>query len=349
MRIVLIDTAFLGDLVLATPLVRAAAEQAGGGTIDVVTAPAGAKILRDNPFVKDLYVYDKRRSGRGMAGLRAARDWIRERDPELALLPRRSLRSILLAVLAGVPRRVGFPRGPSRWLLTDRVPFDEGLHQVERNLELLRPLGINPATSGKEGHPLEVYPSDQDREKVDAWLQQHDLARPGSFYAMAPGSVWATKRWPLERYAATAAALAASKPVVVIGGPAEGDMVDRLLADVPEQRRQDVHNAADIFTPAATVHLLATAAVLISNDSGALHLGQAAGTPVVAIFGPTAASLGFAPRGERHVVVELPDLECRPCGRHGAVRCPEKHWRCMLDLPVAEVLEAVAQASEDAA
>jgi len=349
MRIVLIDTAFLGDLVLATPLVRAAAENASGGTIDVVTAPAGAKILRGNPFVGELFVLDKRHSGRGMKGMRAAREWIRERNPQVALLPRRSLRSILLAVLAGVPRRIGFPRGPSRWLLTDRVPFDDGLHQVERNLELLRPLGINPATAGKEGHPLEVFPADKEREQVDSWLQERDLTRPGSFYAMAPGSVWATKRWPLERYAATAAALAARKPVVVIGGPAEGDMVRRLLADIPEQQRRAVHNGADIFTPAATVHLLTRAAALISNDSGALHLGQAAGSPVVAIFGPTSASLGFAPRGERHVVVELSDLPCRPCGRHGAVRCPEKHWRCMLDLPVAKVLAAVAQASGDAA
>lgn len=341
MRIVLIDTAFLGDLVLATPLVRAAAQQTSDGTILVVTSPAGAKILQDNPCVSDLLVYDKRRSGRGIPGMRAARDWIRQRRPDLALLPRRSVRSILLAAMAGVPRRIGFPRGPSRWLLTDSVPFDQGLHQVDRNLELLRPLGINPATSGKEGHPLEVFPSVGDREKVDGWLKQHGLDRPGSFHALAPGSNWATKRWPVERYAAVAAALSADHPVVVVGGPAEGEMIRSLIAEVPEQQRAAVLDAADIFSPAAMMYLLTRATLLISNDSGALHLGQAAGIPVVAIFGPTAPVQGFAPRGERHAVVQDEDLACRPCGRHGAARCPEGHWRCMLDLPVSRVLAAV--------
>jgi len=341
MRIVLIDTAFLGDLVLATPLVRAAAQQATGGTIDVVTSPAGAMILRDNPCVSDLFIYDKRRSGRGLAGMRAARGWIRQRRPDLALLPRRSLRSILLAVMAGVPRRIGFPRGPSRWLLTDTVPFDQGLHQVDRNLELLRPLGINPARSGKEGHPLEVFPSAGDREGVDAWLHLHGLDGIGSFHALAPGSNWATKRWPEERYAAVAAALSRDRPVVVVGGPAEGEMIRRLIAEVPVQQREAVLDAADIFSPAAMMYLLTRATVLISNDSGALHLGQAAGIPVVAIFGPTAPDQGFAPRGEKHAVVQNQDLDCRPCGRHGAARCPEGHWRCMLDLPVSQVLAAV--------
>jgi heptosyltransferase-2 len=341
MRIVLIDTAFLGDLVLATPLVRAAAEQAASGTIDVVTSAAGARILRDNPCVSDLFFFDKRRTGRGLGGMRAARDWIRERRPDLALLPRRSIRSMLLAALAGVPRRIGFPRGPSRWLLTDTVPFDSGLHQVDRNLELLRPLGVNPATSGKEGHPLEIFPSAEDRRDVDTWLQKHGLTRAGSFHALAPGSNWATKRWPLERYAAVAAALAGDRPVVVVGGPAEGEMIRRLIQEVPGPQRGAVLDAADIFSPAAMMYLLTRATVLISNDSGALHLGQAAGIPVVAIFGPTAPSQGFAPRGDRHVVVQEQDLACRPCGRHGAARCPEEHWRCMLDLPVNRVLAAV--------
>lgn len=349
MLIVLIDTAYLGDLVLATPLIRAAAEHAAGGTIDVVTSPAGASVLRGNPFVRDLLVYDKRRSGRGLAGLRAVSTWIRERNPHLALLPRRSFRSILLARLAGVPRRIGFLRGASRWLLTDRVPFDQGLHQVERNLELLRPLGIDPATCGRKGHPLEVFPGDDDRAEVDAWLDQRGLSRSGAFFAIAPGSVWATKRWPLERFAATAGALTGRRPVVVIGGPAETGLARELLAAVPEQQRHHVHDATGRFTPGGSVHLLSLAAVLISNDSGALHLGQAAATPVVGLFGPTAPSLGYAPRGDQHVLVERHDLACRPCGRHGAARCPEKHWRCMLDLSVGQVLDAVARVAREAA
>ena len=172
MRILLIDTAYLGDLVLATPLVRAASECSGQGKIDVMTSPAGAQVLANHPLVDDMYVFHKRGSQRGIAGMRAAISWIRGRAPQTAIMPRRSLRSLMVARMAGVPRRIGFHHGLSRLLLTHPVPFRTTLHQVERNLELLRPLGVDPSGTGKPGHPLEVFPSRRDRDEADDWLKR---------------------------------------------------------------------------------------------------------------------------------------------------------------------------------
>lgn len=349
MRILIIDTAYLGDLVLATPLVRAAAEHSSEGKVDIMTSPAGAQVLEHHPLVGSMYVLDKRGRQRGIAGMRSAIAWIRGRAPGTAIMPRRSLRSLLVARVAGVPCRIGFNHTLARVLLTDPVPFSVNLHQVERNLELMRPLGVHPSQTGKAGHPLEVFPSPADQEEVDDWLTGRGLGQARSFFALAPGSVWTTKRWPPQRFARVAAGLAPRKPIVLIGGRDEKELAASIMALMPAALAGAVHDATGLFSAAGSVHLLRHAAVLVSNDSGALHLGQAAGIPLVAIYGPTAPSLGYAPRGEEHALLGRDDLPCRPCGRHGAMQCPQTHWRCMLDLEVAEVLAAAERVAGEAA
>jgi heptosyltransferase-2 len=349
MRILIVDTAFLGDLLLATPLIRAAAELADGG-VDLLTSAAGAAAVRNHPLLGHVRVLHKRAADRGLGGLRRGVGWVRSRQADVALLPRRSLRSLMLTWLAGVPRRISVARrGPSRLLLTDSVPFRDDLHQVERNLELLRPLGVDPARTGHPGHPLEAFPSAAEKTAVRSYLAARGLTSPASFYVLAPGSVWATKRWPAERFADLAVHLARLRPVLVMGGPAETPLVERILALAAAAGMAGrVHGALE-FAPTAGIEMLGQAAALVANDSGALHMGQAAGTPVVALYGPTAPELGFAPRGAGHRVLGVAGLPCRPCGRHGAKRCPQTHWRCMLDLDLAQVLAAVRAVERPAA
>ena len=339
MRILLIDTAFLGDMFLATPLIRAAAETGDGGQIDLLTSPAGSLVTANHPLVRSLYVMAKRGDDAGFGGFRRALAWVRSRHADVALLPRRSLRGALLAVLGGVPRRIGFQRRMLGLLLTDAVRFAEDQHQVERNLALLEPLGVVPASTGRAGHPLEAFPGAQEYTRVADWLAERGLH--DGYVAVAPGSVWDTKRWPVERFADLASRLTANLNVVIIGGADEVPLARALRAGVSPDRRDRVHDATGRWAPTGTVALLQRAAVLVTNDSGALHIGQAAGVPIVGLFGPTAPSLGYAPRGEGHRVLGMDDLSCRPCGRHGARRCPLGHWRCMLDLSSARVEDAV--------
>jgi len=156
---------------------------------------------------------------------------------------------------------------------------------------------------------------------------------PSRFVAIAPGSIWATKRW--NKFPALAAML--DTFVVTVGGPE-----DRVLGDeVVAQARAGGINAAGALPLRISAALIGRAAALVTNDSAPLHMAQATGTPTVALFGPTVPAFGFGPRGPRDLVLEVDGLACRPCSVHGPRVCPLGHHHCMTQLDVFRVHEAL--------
>jgi heptosyltransferase-2 len=324
-----IQTAFLGDVVLTTPLLTALAGQ--DGPVDVVTTPAAAPLLEGHPAVRRVIRYDKRGADAGLHGLWRLGAELRGARYERAVLPHRSWRSAALALLADIPQRIGFAGAPAAISYTARVPRAGEGHEVERLLALAGPertaappvaLGLEPA----------------DRAAADRWLAAHAV-EPG-FVALAPGSIWGTKRWPY--YPELAAAL--ERPIVVLGSRDDAELAEAVVAAVPGR----AHSAAGELDLRAAAALLERASVLFTNDSAPLHLATAVGTPVVALFGPTVPAQGFGPRGARDRALGV-TLGCRPCSAHGPQVCPLVHHRCMRDLPVEQVVRAVAAAatSED--
>jgi heptosyltransferase-2 len=295
--------------------------------VDVVTTPAAAGLLETHPAVGAVLRYDKRGTDRGLAGLWRLGRALRARKYERVYLPHRSWRSAALAILSGARERIGFADSPAAATYTRRVPRAERGHEVERLLALAGEPDAPAPTP-----PLRLALTADDRAQADAWLRAHNVG--DGFVAMAPGSIWGTKRWP--GYAALAAAL--EQPVVVVGG-----REDAMLAEtVVGAARGRVHSAAGALGLRASAALIARAAVRVTNDSAPLHLATAVGTPIVAVFGPTVPALGFGPRGARDMVVEHPSLACRPCSAHGPQVCPLGHHRCMRELSVEVVHAAVA-------
>jgi heptosyltransferase II len=324
-----IQTAFLGDVVLTTPLLTALAER--HGPVDVVTTPAAAALLETHPAVGAVLRYDKRGADRGATGLWRLGARLRARSYARVYLPHRSWRSAALALLARAGERIGFADSPAAITYTRRVPRPGTGHEVERLLALARPENGLPGASP----PVHLALTADDRAAADAWLRERGVG--DGFVALAPGSIWGTKRWP--GYAGLAAAL--ELPVVVIGGREDAVLAEEVAAAAPSR----VHNAAGALGLRGSAALIARAAVLVTNDSAPLHLATAVGTPVVAVFGPTVPAFGFGPRGARDVVVEHPTLTCRPCSAHGPQVCPLGHHRCMREIPVASVAAAVAAVS----
>jgi heptosyltransferase-2 len=328
--VLVIQTAFLGDVVLTTPLLTALAER--HGPVDVVTTPAAAVLLETHPAVGTVIRYDKRGVDRGLRGLWTLGRRLRTRRYAQAYLPHRSWRSAALALLSGAVERTGFADSSAAVTYTRRVPRPTSGHEVERLLAL------TPLAAGG-GLPLvpavHLALTADDRAAADAWLRERNVG--AGFVALAPGSIWGTKRWP--GYPELASALDA--PVVVLGGRDDGVLADQVVAAAPGR----AHSAAGTLGLRTSAALIARASVLVTNDSAPLHLATAVGTPVVAIFGPTVPAFGFGPRGPRDAVVEHPSLACRPCSAHGPQVCPLGHHRCMRELSVESVLAAVAAAS----
>jgi heptosyltransferase-2 len=316
---VVVQTAFLGDVVLTTPLLETLAAEYG--PVDVVTTPGAAALLETHPAVHRVIRHDKHGQARGVRGVLELAAAIRGGGYTRAYLPHQSWRSGLATMLAGVPERIGFADAPARLTYTHRVARPAGRHETERLLALAGIAGGAKPTLGLTA---------ADHGAAIAWLETQGVTGP--FVALAPGSIWGTKRW--GKYPELAAAI--GHDVVVVGGPEDAPLAAEIMAAAPRAR-----SAVGELPLRGSAALLSRAAALITNDSLPLHLAQATGTPTVAIFGPTVPAFGYGPTGPRDRIVELHGLECRPCSLHGPMRCPLGHHRCMVDIEVLQVTNAL--------
>lgn len=323
-----IQTSFLGDMVLTTPLI---AELARRGPVDVVAIPASAPLLANNPDVREVIAYDKRGADAGVRGFWRMARALKGRAAS-AYLGQGSMRSAALALAARIPHRVGFDTSAGRALYTVRVPNRDGVHHAKR-LWLLAGVRDEPE---RESLRPRLFPGTIERQAVDTLLARFDGAAI-PLVALAPGSVWATKRWPF--YAALAQQLSSLARLVIIGSK-DDTVLARAIADAAPADR--VLDATGHLSLLASAELIGRSAAIVTNDSAPLHLASAMGTPTVAVFGPTIPAFGFGPLAPQAAVVEHDELACRPCDRHGPQRCPLGHWRCMRELSPERIANIVS-------
>ena len=324
MPTLVIQTAFLGDVVLTTPLLSTLAAQYG--PVDVMTTPVAAPLLETHPAVRKVIPYAKRGADRGWAGVRRMARRLKAERYERAYLPHRSLRTATLALLARIPVRIGF-RGGWSFLYTETRPKPRTGHETDRLLAL--------ADERLAVYPPLLRPTAEDERAAAAVIQ-------GDFVALAPGSIWGSKRWPY--YADLARRLAARCPVVVVGGQDDTELGDEIRrAAEGGEGRQRIVNACGKLTLRESAALIGRAAVLVTNDSAPLHWATAMGTPLVALFGPTVTDFGFGPLRAGDIALGMDGLQCRPCSPHGPLSCPLGHHRCMRDLTVEAVVAAIEE------
>lgn len=332
MRILVIQTAFLGDLVLTTPLLRELSRANPGARISLLTTPLGRQVFSDLPFVYELLIHSKRDGFSSWLALRRVARSLRKRSFDTAIAAHRSHRSALLLRLTGAPRRIGFAAAAGRWAYTERVPWESDRHAVLRYLRLGVPVGGR--IDGADARPEVRFRRDH-RRRVDLELGELGVAEDRALLALAPGSIWPTKRWTPEGFAAVAAAAGERGLHPVIVGSASERGLARAVADRCPGPVASLAGRTGIKELAA---LLARARLLVANDCGTGHVASAVGTPVVSIFVPTVPGLGYTPMGAANRVVEHGALSCRPCDRHGPMACPLGHFRCMREITPEQVV-----------
>jgi heptosyltransferase-2 len=315
-----VQTSFLGDMVLTTPLL---AYLAALSAVDVVCTPAASVLLENHPAVREVIVYDKRGRDRGTVGAIRLAMRLREKPYDAAYLAQGSVRSGAIAFMARIPERVGFVTSAGRWFYTTRVIPIDNMHHTARLLALGTRDPLRDV-SHAEIRPR-LYPGERERIAVDDVLGTN-MTSGEPLVVMAPGSVWATKRWPY--FPALATMLRDSARIAIVGTEADRPLALEIVAATKGQ----AIDATGRLSLLASAELIGRAALLVTNDSAPLHLASAMNTPTVAVFGPTVPEFGFGPLAERSAVAGHDSLTCRPCDRHGPQRCPLGHWRCMREI-----------------
>ncbi len=355
-NVLLIQTAFLGDVVLTTPMISALRAVLPEAKITVLVRPDAAMILRSDPRINAILPFDKKKTHRGPGGMTALAREIRGRAFDLLLCPHQSHRSGILSMFSGIPERIGYKSaGFSRFAYTERLVRPLDRPEIHRLLAFLSDALENRvpnarAIIAKTSDVPVLFETQESEAEASHLLSSLNIRNPA---LIAPSSVWPTKRWTAQGFADLAALIIERYQcdVLLVGSKEDGiiarDVVLALEETQPPRVRERVHEICGKTSLPGLYSLMKRSRFLVSNDSAPVHFACAARIPVVAVFGPTVPALGYAPIAPKSVVAEI-DLPCRPCGTHGGKVCPLSHFHCMRHLTPEMVMGKLLEVSASA-
>lgn len=339
-KVLVLQNGFLGDTILTLPLLTEIKLRFPSAKLVLACSPLAQELLQDHPDIDEIIVDDKKGSDRGLVGMWRKARALKSMDFTMVLTPHKSLRSVLMLYLAAIPLRVGFRQSVASFLFHRRVNREPQRHDVERNLSLLRAFGIAPEECRRS---MRLPPRPGGEAGVEAILRSLGIDRRKMLIGVNPGSVWATKRWSEQGFAA-AIQLIQEKydcQALLIGGPADVAVAAR----IQERCGGACVNLAGRIGLRELPSVLRLCRLLITNDSAPMHMAVACGVPTVAIFCATTPALGFYPFSANSVVLEK-NLACRPCGSHGGRRCPLGSEDCIRLISPKHVCDAVVKLLE---
>ena len=329
MNILIVQTSFIGDIILSTPVISGVRKLYPRAHITLMTTPVGVGLFQHDPRIQEVISFDKRGREGGIWGLVQKAMELRKNGFDRVYSLHRSHRTSLLLFLARIPWRMGVGDAKMGFLYTQRQHRPPGKHAVVRNLSLL----FGEADPADFDDDLELHAPK--REALSSGTRDLIASLSPGFVLLAPGSAWRTKQWFEEGFIQVARHfLKKGRQVVLMGGPADKDLCRRIGKDL------DLFDLSGKTPLSETLYFVKNAGVLVCNDSMALHMGSAFKIPCVSVFCATSPSFGFGPwKNPNALIVEDTSLECKPCRRHGSVTCPRGDEACM-KVPAREVIEA---------
>ncbi len=312
-RFLIIQTAFLGDVILATPVASELRRLYPDAQIDVLVRKGNEGVLAHHVSISHVYTFNKK-EGKLAEMRRLIRQFRKEKYDEIINLHRFGS-SGLITFLSPAKRKAGFDKNPFSFCYHHKVKHEigNGVHEVERNLQLITEHGAL-----KRVRPT-VFPGEADYKAVESLVQT-------PFFCLAPASIWFTKQLPKASWIKLAQQLKVNGTVYLVGGPTDHALCEeiRLEAGLPENS-----NLAGKLSLLQSCALFSRAQRCYVNDSGPMHMASAVNAPTTAFFCSTIPAFGFGPLADDSEIRELNEpLYCRPCGLHGYKACPEGHFKC---------------------
>ena len=312
-KILVIQTAFIGDVILATALIENLHKSLTSSELHVLVRKGNEGLFENHPYVKRVLVWNKR--GSKYKSLLQILSQIRKEKYDLLINLQRFASSGFLTLFSKSKETRGFNKNPFSFFFSKRVPHTLGdhKHEIERNFNL-----ISDFVSDKICKP-KLYPSQKHQEKIK------DL-RANRFVIMAPGSVWKTKQLPLEKWIELCNLISPEYSIYLIGASSDHSICTQIKE---KAKRDHIRILAGELSFLESAALMEKSEMNYVNDSAPLHLASSMNAPVTAFFCSTLPQFGFGPLSEKSLVVETKkELSCRPCGLHGKSACPAKHFEC---------------------
>lgn len=332
-KILVIQTAFLGDIVLSIPLINNIKNVFKNSKIYVLTTPIGYEILKYQKTIENILVYDKKGKDKGLSKFLDFVNILKVFNFDIVFCPHRSFRSSLLCFLSGIKERYGFSNSQGKIFFNKIVPFKKDLYELERNLYFLENFQNNFNINDLD--KTIQFPVNNEKEREVFVLLKKDTNK--TIITIHVSSRWKTKKWPYKNFLKVIEYFSNKEYLVIVLGDIKEDIEVHQYLLV----KQNINTINLIGKTSIDdlISIIRNSNIYITNDSGPMHIAAALGVPIVAIFGPTTKNLGFFPYTEKAIVLEK-KLKCRPCSKHGGNSCKRGHFDCMNKISYKEVIEA---------
>ena len=336
-RILIVRTDRIGDVLLSTPVIKALRDHYPLSYIAMIVSVQTKDLVEGNPYLDRVIVFDKDKQHKGLFRTLSFSKKLKQMQFDVAIILHPTMRVHFICFLAGIKERIGYDR-KAPYFLTKTIPHTKqnGLkHEVEYNFDLLKPLGITTVYR-------ELYmPIKMSSERlVEDLLKQAGITPQDKIVVVNPAASCISKRWPLQKFSEVIDRLMSAYPylkVLIITDSIQRPIAEELLS-LTESKPIDVSGR---FNLSQLASLFKRCALVISNDSGPVHLSVAVGTPVISIFGRNQPGLGprrWGPLGKSDVVLHK-KTECAPCLAHAC----QQDFKCLEAVSVEEVLSVAAR------
>lgn len=313
-KILIIQTAFIGDVILATSLVETLAKAEPDAKLDMLVRKGNEVLLANNPLLNKVLIWDKQASKYGHLK-KLARE-IRSTKYEVVINLQRFASTGYLTWKSRAERKIGFKKNPLSFFFTEKYVHDleHKKHEIERNAILLSSWNISQIERPK------LYPGEAAIQKIN------EITGGEKYVVMAPSSVWFTKALPVNKWNELIESIPAELKVFLIGAPGDFDLLEKIKEEHPQRQ---IENTAGRLTLLESTELISRARMNYVNDSAPLHMASATNAPVTVFFCSTIPDFGFGPLSDISYIRQVEeDLPCRPCGLHGKKECPKGHFDC---------------------
>ncbi len=326
LKFLVIQTAFTGDVVLATSLVENLHAAFPQAEIDFLLRKGNEDLLKEHPFIGEVLVWNKKEERtRSLLHLLTV---IRKKKYDKVINVQRYGATGMLTAFSGAGETIGFDKNPLSRLFSRRVKhvFGKGreeVHEVQRNHQLISHLVTAPAMRPR------LYPSGGDYDRVASYARQ-------PFFTLSPASVWFTKQYPPHKWAALINKLPATHPVYLLGGKGDRSLAEAIIRMAGARSPVNLCGELSFLQSAA---LMQKAVLNYVNDSAPMHFASATNAPVAVVYCSTVPAFGYGPLSDTRFVIEREEpLYCRPCGLHGHHACPQGHFKCAHDIRDEQLL-----------